>query len=1079
MKSLISLKLAIHSIAIAVAGILLAAPLSPGQEAADPPAPEPEDPALEQYFIANGAYNRKLYPVAIAQYEEFLAKHAAHAKADLARRGLALSLYALKQYEKAMPQLAILLAKKELEASISRERLVMLQGQCFLLTGKKDEARALFVAELAQLKAVSYQAGALATICDVSFGKSEWPEALIWSEKLLAAKPSAEQAARACYQQGYAQYQLQKVEAAIAVLGKIAGLEAAPLWRTRADYLLGECYNKQKQYEKAEAAFVAALPGLEGADSSECHYRLGLTRFVLKKYKEAAADLERCLAEVKESPRTTEARLYIARSHFELANYAKAAPALTELAAGEGDEAARASLWLARVHTRMDKNYDKAAETLAKAVARFKESTVINSLEFDYANALMARQKPDWQAALALLQSVETRGTFSQMAEVVSQRSVCQHKLGDYANSLVSNDAFLAKYPDHPLAVEARFIRAENLFLLNRLEEATKGYSVFVAKHKEHANALAANFRLAQIHHDQGRWAECLASASPMLASKPEGRLFTQLPFIVGDCLFRQEKWAESIAGLEAFLAGRVQEEAGKKPQVTAEPNVDTALMQLAVAHDRLDQQQKALKYLALLVGHYPEATPQLPLALAEQGRLSFAEGNLKIARQALERFLAEDQKAAEPFRKGAPAQRARVSYYLGWVEASEEKSKVAAQRFGEVLTLDPKHPLAPDAALQQGIAWVNSENFEAAAKHFPDMLKRYPKHEKLARLVYYSGLALARQKQWEPAKGHFKRVVESFADSEFSDQALYEWAWCERRSDRNAEAVKLYDKLLATHPASPLAVKVQSELAELNIASGDQDKVIVLLTGALAKVKDDSLRSDIRYQLASAHFKKGDHATAAEQLEKLLVDYPESKLLASILFQAGESRLKLGETVAARTHFTKATAVPGSPESLAESITMRLGETHALTNQHPEAEETYTVFLEKFPKSKWIRNARFGLGFAMENAGNSDQAILEYRKLLADKKVDLWAVRGRFQIGECYFNLQKYDEAVAEFVNVEINYRKYPSWQAKAVLEMARVLIAQGKKAQAAERLKEVIQRYSKEKAATVAQQYLDELRK
>jgi TolA-binding protein len=380
---------------------------------------------------------------------------------------------------------------------------------------------------------------------------------------------------------------------------------------------------------------------------------------------------------------------------------------------------------------------------------------------------------------------------------------------------------------------------------------------------------------------------------------------------------------------------------------------------------------------------------------------------------------------------------------------------------------------------LQQGIAWVNSENFEAAAKHFPEMLKRYPKHEKLARLVYYSGLALARQKQWEPAKGHFKRVVESFADSEFADQALYEWAWCERRSDRKPEAVKLYEKLLATHPASPLAVKVQSEMAELNSASGDQDKVIAQLTGALAQVKDESLRADIRYQLASAHFKKGDHATAAEQLEKLLVDYPESKLLASILFQAGESRLKLGETVAARGHFAKAAAVPESPESLAESITMRLAETHALTNQHAEAGETYTGFLEKFPKSKWIRNARFGLGFAMENAGNSDQAILEYRKLLGDKKVDLWTVRGRFQIGECYFNLQKYDEAVAEFVSVEINYRKYPSWQAKAVLEMARVLIAQDKKAQAAERLKEVIQRYPKEKAATVAQQYLDELRK
>ena len=52
-----------------------------------------------------------------------------------------------------MPHLAALLAKRDLDASISRERLVMLQGQCLLLTGKKDEAKTLFVAEIANLKA--------------------------------------------------------------------------------------------------------------------------------------------------------------------------------------------------------------------------------------------------------------------------------------------------------------------------------------------------------------------------------------------------------------------------------------------------------------------------------------------------------------------------------------------------------------------------------------------------------------------------------------------------------------------------------------------------------------------------------------------------------------------------------------------------------------------------------------------------------------------------------------------------------------------------------------------------------------
>ena len=52
------------------------------------------DPALEKYFTANAAYNRKLYSVATTQFENFLKLHASHPKADLAKQGLALSHYA-------------------------------------------------------------------------------------------------------------------------------------------------------------------------------------------------------------------------------------------------------------------------------------------------------------------------------------------------------------------------------------------------------------------------------------------------------------------------------------------------------------------------------------------------------------------------------------------------------------------------------------------------------------------------------------------------------------------------------------------------------------------------------------------------------------------------------------------------------------------------------------------------------------------------------------------------------------------------------------------------------------------------
>ena len=59
-------------------------------------------------------------------FQEFLQKHGNHAKADMARHGLALSYYAQKQYAQAIPHLTALLAKGKLDQLIARDRLIML-----------------------------------------------------------------------------------------------------------------------------------------------------------------------------------------------------------------------------------------------------------------------------------------------------------------------------------------------------------------------------------------------------------------------------------------------------------------------------------------------------------------------------------------------------------------------------------------------------------------------------------------------------------------------------------------------------------------------------------------------------------------------------------------------------------------------------------------------------------------------------------------------------------------------------------------------------------------------------------------
>lgn len=1055
---------------------------------AGPAAPvtaQDKDPAQEQYYVASAAYNRKLYPVAVTQFGEFLQKNPKHAKADLARRGLGLSLYALKQYDKAQPHFAALLAKPKLDAAISRDRILMLEGRCLLYSSKKDEARKLFIAQYAKLTDPAYRTAALAAICDICFDKSEWAEVLAWTEKLIASKPKPDQEARGLYQRGYALRNTEKSAEAVVVLTKIATLEASPDWKTRGAYLLGECHNGLGQFDKAESAFATALAGMTGVKAAECRYRLAVARFLLKKFEPASADFTAYLKEAKPdadgkpAPHVQEANLFIGRCSLELDDQRSAERQFSKLAGGEDVVAAKANLWWARSYSRKGGGgYDRAADILRAAVKKFQKSPIIDDLDFDYANAEMSRKTPDWKAAAGALQRVEGRRKFAQMPEVLAQRATCYHMLKDFNNSFNIAQAFLTQFPkaESSLAGDMRYLRAENLFLLNRADESAKAYGDFLAAHKDHASTLAAELRLAQIHHLAGRWEQSLASAKPLMGKKPEGRLFAQLSFIVGDCYFRTEKWAEVIAPLEAFVAARVDiTNRGRK--VTVDQNLDTGLLQLAIAYDHLKQSEKALDHLLTLVQYYGAPTPHLPLALAEQGRLAYLAKDLKLARTALQRFVGEDTAGKEPFKKGAPPQRARVMYYLGWVEADEGKFVKAAEHFAKV---PHNHQFGPDASLQHGIALVNAENFEAAAKHFPLMLRHFPKHEQLPLVIYYAGLSGARMENWPSAAAQFKRVLDTTPDAKFADQALYEWAWCERARKRNKEAVELYNRLLEKHPKSQFALKVQSELAELNLDSGAQDEVIAKLTKTLATMKDEALMEPIRIQLASAHFKKGDHEIAAKLFDAVLTDYPKSKLRASMLFQAGESRLKLKETVAARDHYAQAVKVGGTDPVLAESITMRLGETQALTDQHKEAAQTYRIFLGRFKESKWLRNAQFGLGYALEKGGRPDQAIAEYAKLLSDaKKVDLWTVRGRFQTGECLFSMQKYERATAEFVNIEITYKQYPSWQAKAVLEIGRVLLAEGKNEQATESFKDVIKRYPKENAALVARQYLDELRK
>jgi len=1026
------------------------------------------EPDAEQFYSGNALYNRKLYLLAVAEYKEFLRKHPNHGKVEQARWGIAICYYAAGKHQEAESALRDVIERRKWG---DRNQLLLYRGHCLAKLNKPGDAEKVF----AEVRGEKYRPIALAALADARFRQSKWDAAMDSTRQLMAMKPPEALARRALYQAGYAAREAKKWKDGIGFLEPLRPLLKEHALCPQAAYLLGECYRETDELPKAAAEYEVAVADMQDKEiAAEVYYRLGFVQFLQKKYDETIAAMEQCRKLDREGPFYDQANFYSGRSYVEKEDYNRAIQYLQPLSQIKAQRKpkknskfaprtpiAEAALWLARAYSRRD-NYGQAAKVLNEAVSRFRNDPLITDMYFDLGNALVMEKQ--YKEASQALANVINRQDFPQRNDALRLQAACYHRLKDYKTSLRYADEFLAKHRDDPLVVEALFVRAENLYLLKQSDAAVKAYGDYLAAQKGHVSEDAARFRIAQLQYRKGEWQKTLDAAAPLVEKQPEGRVFSQLNFVTGDCHFRLKAWDAAAGRLEAFIEQHLSKQKDRK---SAEPNVDGALMQLAICRMNAGGDKTAVEHLNTLVRLYGES-PHMPLALAELGRLEYEGGDRKKARSHLGRFLERHEKAQ---------QRPQAEYYMGWISLDEARKEEAEKHFSTVVKRYPRDSRAPDAALRLGIVQMELEKHKEAQQTLSNLIRDVPDHSAMDRAHFELGLAYARGGDPNRAAGHFKTVVETHAGAPFADRAVYEWAWAEKARKKNDEAIKRYEYLLEKHPQSTLVDKVRTELAELTFGKKDYANVIAQLKDTLANLKDESVRENTTYRLGTAYFNNGDYDESAAVFESFVEEFKKSPKLATAYFQAGESRMKTRETIKAREHFKAATKTKIQPE-IQESALMRLGETQGLTEQWKESAETYSRFLQAYPKSQWAMRARFGMAWALQKQKDYRRAGVEYGKIVAAKKKDEWSAQAQFQLGECYFEMKQYDKAVQEFVRVGVNY-KFKKWTASSILEMGRALEAKGEKDRAREQYRALIRKYPDQAAAQVGKERLDVLRR
>ena len=69
-----------------------------------------------------------------------------------------------------------------------------------------------------------------------------------------------------------------------------------------------------------------------------------------------------------------------------------------------------------------------------------------------------------------------------------------------------------------------------------------------------------------------------------------------------------------------------------------------------------------------------------------------------------------------------------------------------------------------------------------------------------------------------------FCSIYQKYPESEFIPQALYEWAWAQKSLKKADQAILLYERIIKI-TESNLSLKVQAELAELNLMGGQRKR--------------------------------------------------------------------------------------------------------------------------------------------------------------------------------------------------------------------------------------------------------------
>ncbi|HWB11965.1 MAG TPA: tetratricopeptide repeat protein [Pirellulales bacterium] len=740
----------------------------------------------------------------------------------------------------------------------------------------------------------------------------------------------------------------------------------------RAQYHLGICRLKNKQYAEAAAAFgelVSTYPKSEQSASGWLH--LGLAQYNLAvagqgdMYPKAAETLATVLSKFPQSKEVAQAAFYRGESLYAQGKKEEAAKFYAEVVEKHPKDALAGEALYALGVTQEELGQAAAAGATYDAyLKQFASQPHAAEVTLRRGETLFAQKQFEaaakWFAAAA-------KPDFKDADVALFRQAGALYELHKYADAAALYSSIPEKFPQSQHRQAARLAAGKCDYLAGRFEQARDALAKSLAEGGPTA-AEAAHW-LARSYLKEQKPDEALKTVDAAIPLAGQGAFSVQLAFDRADALYDQP--ARRREAIHAYA-----ELAQKNAQ---DPLAPQALYMAAFA--------------SLTVGD-------------AAGALGYCDQFLK---QFADRELAAD-----------------VDYVAAESELQLGRYGEAVARYDRLLN---KHPRRSDAAswqVRRGLAMFMQKRFSDVVTALSPLLASLANKSLLAEASYLVGSSQNELKQHEAALKTLGQGLSAESHGRHAADILLAMAMAEKRLNQPAKAKEHLQQLITQFGDSAVLDRAHFRLAEDAYSAGDSATAQSEYRLVIEKFPSSPLAANALYGLAWTQLTGKDYAGAVATLDGLLTKYASSDVVPRARYARALAREQLKEFAPA---LEDAQAFLQTNPSASEKSDARyvLGLCQVGLNQPADAVKTFSAILDDDPKYAGADKVLYELAWAKKSLDQGDAATETFRRLAKEHATSSLAAEALYHVAEGDYQRERYAPAAAGYYEAMQKAAKTP----------------------------------------------------